>query len=59
MKAKVADWIRFQRDNKLVIGEVKYAQELRAWPWGEEYVTDIGTVREADVLEVRGAPDVE
>lgn len=51
MKAKPGDWIAFQRESRIVIGEIAYAQE-RTGGW-TYYVTNAGEVREDFVLEVR------
>ena len=51
MKAKPGDWIAFQRESRIVIGEIAYAQE-RTGGW-TYYVTNTGEVREDFVLEVR------
>lgn len=59
MKAKVGDWISFQRNSQIVIAEVRYI----ARPGGltyrkEEYFTNQhGSVRDDDVLEVRSVHD--
>ena len=44
-------WVRFQRDGRLVIGQVEYGVRLvSGWM---EYLTDVGTVRGDRVLEAR------
>ena len=52
MKAKVGDWVRFYQDGVLVIGYVHYVNTDSVL--GDvEYQTDIGSVKEDLVLEVR------
>lgn len=54
MRAKVGDWIRFQRDNRLLIAEVLYVRPSASWSRStEEYVTDTGCIEDDGVLEVR------
>lgn len=54
MKAAIGNWIRFYRDARLVIGVVQYIEKDITGNYGKwEYVTDIGTVREDRVKEVR------
>ena len=52
MKAKVGDWVRFYRDGKLVIGHVNYVRTDTVLG-DAEYQTDIGSVDEDSLLEVR------
>lgn len=50
-KAKVGDWVRFYKDGRLVIGEVKYIETSG----GVVFLTDQGGVDIESVLEVRSA----
>lgn len=56
MKAKIGDWVRFMRDNKLVIGKVEYLEPAYT-TIGAQYHTDVGSVPDEYVLEVRSAED--
>ncbi len=51
------DWVSFQQQSRVVLGRVLYVRPCDRYPgWdGAECITDIGSVREADVLEVRRA----
>lgn len=54
MKAKAGDWIRFHRYDQLVIGVVEYT--IVNVLGFDEYHTNLGPVREGNVLEVRSRP---
>lgn len=51
MNIKVGDWVRFYKDGRLYIGVVEYIRDTILGY--KEFQTDIGTVREDYVLEVR------
>lgn len=44
------DWVRFYRDSRLVIAEVRYVRERMGWKYLQ---TDRGEVREDAVFECR------
>lgn len=48
----VGDWVAYQRDNGIVIGEVRYVQQ-RKYGMGTDIITSTGTVNKEHVLEVR------
>lgn len=49
---KIGSWVRFYRDNQLVIGQVEYMQRNRVF--GNPTIqTDQGTVDARYILEVR------
>lgn len=54
--AEVGDWIRFMRDSRLVIGEVRYVERDR-WGGDATVVTDCGSVSSDEVLEIRRASE--
>jgi len=56
MKAKIGDWVRFLQDNTFVIGKVEYLGRKHA-TMGACYHTDVGSVFDEYVLEVRSAED--
>lgn len=47
------DWVRFQRDGKLVIGIVQYSLDEARYAEYQTVITDIGNVYESSILEVR------
>lgn len=49
------DWVRFQRDGRLVIGLVEYLLPRKSWEAFDRVITDAGEVRADSVLEVRHA----
>ena len=51
---QVGDWVRFQKDGGLAIGEVMYIHENDSrWPYERIVVTTIGSQNEGDILEAR------
>ena len=54
MRAKIGDWVRFMRGGKLVIGKVEYLEPVYTMI-GAQYHTDVGSVHDEYVLEVRSA----
>ena len=52
MRAKVGDWVRFFRNGTLVIGVVCYVHKNDLLQT-EAYLTDLGSVPESMILEVR------
>lgn len=56
MKVEVGDWVRFFQNGVLVIGVVNYVKEDK-WDSGKyECVTDIGSVGEEYIQEIRRKP---
>lgn len=49
--ARKGDWVRFQREGRLVIGEVTYVREDHIGR--KSLVTDVGEVSVESVLETR------
>ena len=52
-KIEVGDWVRFMRNNQLVIGEVRYFPPKASWQTSIPIVTDVGVINEDGVMEVR------
>jgi hypothetical protein len=56
---RVGDWVRFQRDHMLILGVVLYVRPCKYFPYGDEAVTDIGTVHVDSILERRAQPHTQ
>jgi len=52
-KYTIGQWLRWHQLEGCRIGVVQYVRELGQYPWGFEYVTDNGIVREREILEAR------
>ncbi len=55
MDAQVGDWVRFYRNEGLVIGQIEYIFKDPVLG-GIKYCTSRGSIDEADVLERRSKP---
>lgn len=53
--ARRGDWVRFQHDGRLVIGQVEYVRPRQSWEDSDTLVTDAGEIDGQSVLEVRSA----
>ena len=57
---KPGDWVRFERDGKVVIGVVLYVDSaLKKYPYETQAITDVGRVRLTAILERRAAPEAQ
>jgi hypothetical protein len=52
-KYKVKQWVRFYKDNRMVIGVVEYVIQDRAYSGEFNYQTDMGQISEQYILEAR------
>ena len=53
---KPGDWVRFERDGKVVIGVVLYVDSaLKKYPYETQAITDVGRVTLTAILERRAA----
>lgn len=59
MLCRVGDWVRFRRNQELIIGLVEYRKKSTCWPYRYELETTAGWVEEREVLERRGTSDKE